>query len=163
MMEENSLEEVAKTLREAILQKQKFKIATETLKTTLDNFRIKINTKTNQLESNRRTEGQNARKIHLEKEPKSKIDLLGLKGRQGNRLLSEKPSGKRQKTNENQTDDDYSHSNESDIGIYTKGNLEDDDNDKNGVEKTIASHEHKELQHMFSEGTGQSELGKENL
>ena len=57
MMEENSLEEVAKTLREAILQKQKFKIATETLKTTLDNFRIKINTKTNQLESNRRTEG----------------------------------------------------------------------------------------------------------
>ena len=77
--------------------------------------------------------------------------------------MSEKPSGKRQKTKENQTDDDYSHSNESDIGIYTKGNLEDDDNDKNGLEKTIASHEHKELQHMFSEGTGQSELGKENL
>ena len=111
-------------------------------------------------------EGQKGWTLRRSTWKKSQIDLLGLTGRQGNRLLSEKSSGKRQKTNENQTDDDYSHSNESDIGIYTKGNIEDDDNDKNGLEKTIASHEQvedKELQHMLSEGTGQSELGKENL
>ena len=46
-MTENSLEDVAKTLQEAILQKQneQFKIITDTLKATLDNFSIKINSK----------------------------------------------------------------------------------------------------------------------
>ena len=58
-MTENSLEDVAKTLQEAILQKQneQFKIITDSLKTTLDDFSIEINSKINKLESNRRTEG----------------------------------------------------------------------------------------------------------
>ena len=58
-MTENSLEDVAKTLQEAILQKQneQFKIITDSLKATLDDFSIKINSKINELESNRRTEG----------------------------------------------------------------------------------------------------------
>ena len=44
--------------REAILQKQdeQIKIITESLKATLDAFSIKINTKINKLENNRRTE-----------------------------------------------------------------------------------------------------------
>ena len=56
-MTENSLEGVAKTLQEAILQKQneQFKIITDSLKATLDNFSIKINSKI--IEGNRRTEG----------------------------------------------------------------------------------------------------------
>ena len=58
-MTQNSLEDVAKTLQEAILQKQneQFKIITDSLKATLDNFSIKINSKINELESNTRTEG----------------------------------------------------------------------------------------------------------
>ena len=58
-MTENSLEDVAKTLQEAILHKQneQFKITTDSLKATLDNFSIKTNSKINQLESNRNTEG----------------------------------------------------------------------------------------------------------
>ena len=58
-MTENSLEDVAKTLQEAILLKQneQFKIITDTLKAKLDDFSIKINSKINELESNRRTEG----------------------------------------------------------------------------------------------------------
>ena len=53
-MTENSLEDVAKKLQEAILQKQneQFKIITESLKATLDNFSIKINSKINELDSN---------------------------------------------------------------------------------------------------------------
>ena len=55
---ENNLEEVAKTLQQAILQKQngQFKTITASLKVTLDNFCIKINTKIVELGSNRRTE-----------------------------------------------------------------------------------------------------------
>ena len=58
-MTENSLEDVAKTLQEANLQKlnEQFKIITDSLKATLDDFSIKINSKINELESNRRTEG----------------------------------------------------------------------------------------------------------
>ena len=58
-MTQNSLEDVAKTLQEAILQKQneQFKIITDSLKATLDNFSIKINSKINELESNTRTVG----------------------------------------------------------------------------------------------------------
>ena len=63
------------------------------------------------------------------------------------------------------------HSDESHISIYAKGNIIDDDNDKNDLEKLMFSHEQdedKELQHMFSEitideGTGpeiDSTLGK---
>ena len=58
-MTQNSLEDVAKTLQEAILQKQneQFKIITDSLKATLDNFSIKIDSKINELEDNTRTEG----------------------------------------------------------------------------------------------------------
>ena len=58
-MTENGLEDVAKKLQEAILQKQneQFKIITESLKAILDDFSIKINSKINKLQSNRRTEG----------------------------------------------------------------------------------------------------------
>ena len=58
-MTENSLEDVAKKLQEAILQKQneQFKIITEILKATLDDFSTKINSKINELQSNRRTKG----------------------------------------------------------------------------------------------------------
>ena len=58
-MTENSLEDVAKTLQEAILQKQneQFRIITDSFKATFDDFSIKINSKINELESNRRTEG----------------------------------------------------------------------------------------------------------
>ena len=56
-MIKNSLEEVAKTLQEAILQKQneQFKVITESLKATLDDFSVKVNTRINELESNRTT------------------------------------------------------------------------------------------------------------
>ena len=39
------------------MQNEQFKIITDSLKATLDNFSIKTNSKINQLESNRRTEG----------------------------------------------------------------------------------------------------------
>ena len=54
-MTANSLEDVAKTLQEAIVQKQneQFKILTDSLKATLDDFSIKINSEINELESNR--------------------------------------------------------------------------------------------------------------
>ena len=56
-MTEDSPEDVAKTLQEAILQKQneQFKIITDSLKATLDDFSIKSNPEINELESNRRT------------------------------------------------------------------------------------------------------------
>ena len=43
-MTENSLEDVAKTLQEAILQRknEQFKIITDSLKASLDDFSIKI-------------------------------------------------------------------------------------------------------------------------
>ena len=54
-MTANSLEDVAKTLQEAIVQKQneQFKIITDSRKATLDDFSITINSKINELESNR--------------------------------------------------------------------------------------------------------------
>ena len=75
----------------------------------------------------------------------------------GNRPLSENSTGKIQKTNESQTDYNFSHSDESDISIHAKGNIEDEDNEKNDLEKIITLQEReedKELQHMFSEITG---------
>ena len=58
-MTENSLDDVTRTLQEATLQKQneQFKIITDSLKAKLDDFSIKIKSKINELESNRRTEG----------------------------------------------------------------------------------------------------------
>ena len=57
-MTESSVEDVAKTLQEAILQKQnrRFKIITDSPKSTLDDFSFKINSIINGLESNIRTE-----------------------------------------------------------------------------------------------------------
>ena len=58
-MTENSLEKVAKSLQEAILQKQneQFKPITDSLKATLDDFSIKIYVKIDELEGNKRIEG----------------------------------------------------------------------------------------------------------
>ena len=94
--------------REAILQKQdeQIKIITESLKATLDAFSIKINTKINKLENNRRTEevlelsetpsGKRAKKRNRSDWPESLS---------GSRPSSENLSGKRQKTNQNLADD----------------------------------------------------------
>ena len=87
-MTENSLEDVAKTLQEAILQKQneQFKIITDRPKATLDNdFSIKINSKINELESNRRIEG-----VERSEDPSGK------RARKRNKSVkSESPSGNR--------------------------------------------------------------------
>ena len=85
------LRRLRKTLQEAILQKQneQFKIINNSLKATLGDFSIKINTQINELESNRRTEGVE----QLEKGLKSKIYLLDLKARQGIDLCLKNPSG----------------------------------------------------------------------
>ena len=94
--------------REVILQKQdeQIKIITESLKATLDAFSIKINTKINKLENNRRTEevlelsetpsGKRAKKRNRSDWPESPS---------GSRPSSENLSGKRQKTNQNLADD----------------------------------------------------------
>ena len=71
---------------------------------------------------------------------------------------------KDEKTNENQTDYDSSHSDESNISIHAKGNIEEEDNEKNDLEKIIALQEQdedKELQHMLSEITGDEGTGPE--
>ena len=158
-MAENSLEDVAKTLQEAMLQKQneQFKIITDSLQATLDNFSIKINSKINKLEINRRIEG-----VECSEDPSGKRDgkrnrYVRSESLSGNRPSSENSTGKRQKTNKSQTDYDSSQSDESDISIHAKGNIEDEGNEKNGLEKIIALQEKdkdKELQHMFSEITG---------
>ena len=62
----------------------------------------------------------------------------------------------------NHTHNDSSHSDESGISIYAKGNIEDDDKDKNNLEKMIAlreQHEDEELQYMSSEITGDEGTG----
>ena len=84
-MTENSLEGVAKTLQEAILQKQndQFKIITDSLKATLDDFSIKINSKIKKLESNRRTEG-----VECSEDPSGKRA-----GKRNRSVRSESPSG----------------------------------------------------------------------
>ena len=86
-MTENSLEDAAKTLQEAILQKQneQFKIITDSLKATLDDFSIKINSKINELESNRRTEG-----VERSEDPSGKRA-----GKRNRSVRSESPSGNR--------------------------------------------------------------------
>ena len=165
-MTENSLEDVAKTLQEAILQKQneQFKIITDSLKATLDDFSIKINSKINELESNRRTEGVERSEDPSGKRAGKRNRSVRSESPSGNRPSSENPTGKRQKTNESQTDYDSSHSDESDISIHAKGNIEDEDNEKNDLEKIIALQEQdedKELQHMFSEITGDEGTGPE--
>ena len=48
----------------------------------------------------------------------------------------------------NQTGDDSSDFNESDISIYSKENKEDDDKYKNTLEKVIASHEKDEYKEL---------------
>ena len=85
------LRRLRKTLQVAILQKQneQFKIINNSLKATLGDFSIKINTQINELESNRRTEGVE----QLEKGLKSKIYLLDLKARQRIDLFLKNPSG----------------------------------------------------------------------
>ena len=136
----NSLEDLAKILQEAILQKQneQFKIIADSLKATLDDFSIEINTKINELESNRTTErverSDDPSGIRAEKRNKS----FRSENPSGNRPSSENSSGKRQKTNQNQTDFDSSHSDESDISIHAKANIEEEDNEKNDLEKIIA-------------------------
>ena len=122
-MTENSLEDLAKTLQEAILQKQneQFKLITDSLKVTLDDFSIKINTKINELESNRRTERVERSEDPSGKRAEKRNGSFRSESPSGNRPLSENSSGKRQKTNENQTDYDSSHSDESDISIHAKG------------------------------------------
>ena len=164
-MTENSLEDVAKTLQEAILQKQneQFKIITDSLKATLDDFSIKINSKINELESNRRTEGVERSEDPSGKRAGKRNRSVRSESPSGNRPSSENATGKRQKTNENQTDYDSSHSDESDISIHAKGNIE-EDNEKNDLEKILALQEQdedKELQHMFSEITGDKGTGPE--
>ena len=86
-MTENSLEDVAKTLQEGILHKQnkQFKIITDSLKATLDDFSIKINSKINELESNRRTEG-----VERSEDPSGKRA-----GKRNRSVRSESPSGNR--------------------------------------------------------------------
>ena len=49
----------------------------------------------------------------------------------------------------NQTGDDSSDFNESDISIYSKENKEDDDKYKNTLEKVIASHEQDEYKELL--------------
>ena len=119
-MTKNSLEYVAKTLQEAILQKQneQFQTITDSLKVTLDNFSIKINSKINNLESYRRTE-----QIECSEDPPGQRAEDGNRAVRserpsGNRSSSENPSGKRQKTNKRQADYDSSHSDESNIRIH---------------------------------------------
>ena len=154
-MTENSLEDVAKTLQEAILQKQneQFKIITDSLKATLDNFSIKINSKKSELESNRRTEMVERSEDPSGKRAEKRNRSVRPETPSGNRPSSENSSGKRQITNENQTDYDSSHSDESDNSIHAKEDIE-EDNEKNDLEKGIALQEQdedKELQNMFSE------------
>ena len=86
-MTENGLEDVAKKLQEAILQKQneQFKIITESLKAILDDFSIKINSKINKLQSNRRTEG-----VERSEDPSGKRA-----GKRNRSVRSERPSGNR--------------------------------------------------------------------
>ena len=163
-MTENSLEDVAKTLQEAILQKQneQFKIIADSLKATLDDFSIKINTKINELESNRRTERVERSEDPSGKRAEKRNRSFRSERPSGNRPSSESSLGKRQKTNMNQTDHDSSHSDESNISIHVKGNIEKEDNEKNDLEKIRAlqkQDEDKELQHMFSEITGDEGTG----
>ena len=158
-MTENSLEDVAKTLQEAIPQKQneQFKIITDSLKTTLDDFSIEINSKINKLESNRRTEGVESSEDPSGKRAGKRNRSVRSESLSGNRPSSGNSSGKKQKTNEGQADYDSSQSDESDTSIHAKGNLEDEDNEKNDLEKLIALQEQdedKESQPMFSEITG---------
>ena len=143
-MTENSLEDVAKTMQEAILQKQneQFKIITDSLKATLDNFSIKINSKI--IEGNRRTEGVEQSEDPSGKRAGKRNRSVRSESPSGNRPLSENSTGKRQKTNESQTDYDSSHSDESDISIHAKGNIEYEDNKKNNLEKIIALQEQDE-------------------
>ena len=58
--------------------------------------------------------------------------------------MSENSTGKKQKTNESQTDYDSSHSDENDISIQAKGKIEYEDNEKNDLEKNIALQEQDE-------------------
>ena len=86
--------------------------------------------------------GQNPLKIHLEKELKSKIDLLGLKARQGVDFCQKTRQDKKL--------------------TRPKQVIKDEDNEKNDLEKIIVLQEQdkdKELQHIFSEITGNEGTG----
>ena len=95
-MTENSLEEIAKTLQKAILQKQneQFKTIKESLKATLDNFSIKINTKINKLESNKTTEWVECSEDPYRKRAEKRNRPVRSESSSGNRPSSENPSGK---------------------------------------------------------------------
>ena len=71
------------------------------------------------------------------------MGLLGLKALQRIDLRLKIHQGKDKKTNDSQTDYDSSLSDESDISIYAKGNIADEDNEKNDLEKIIAIQESK--------------------
>ena len=96
-MTENSLEDAAKTLQEAILQKQneQFEIITGSLKATLDDFSIKINTKMNELESNRRTERVERSEDPSGKRTEKRNRSFRSESPSGDRPSSENSSGKR--------------------------------------------------------------------
>ena len=119
---ENSLNDVAKTLQKAILQKQneQFKIITDSLKVTLDNFSIKINSKINDLESSRRTEEAEGFEDPSGKRARKRNRSVRSESPPWYRSLSENLSGKRQKTNYSETDYHFSHSYESDISVHAK-------------------------------------------
>ena len=93
-------EEVAKTLLEAILLKQneQFKTLTDSLKATLDDISIKINTKINKVESNRRTEEAERSEDQSGKLAERRNKSVRSESTSGNRPSSENPSRKRQLT-----------------------------------------------------------------
>ena len=96
-MTENGLEDVAKKLQEAILQKQneQFKIITESLKATLGDFSIKINSKINKLQSNRRTEGVERSEVPSGKRAGMRNRSVRSESLSRNRPSSENSTGKR--------------------------------------------------------------------
>ena len=121
-MTEDSPEDVAKTLQEAILQKEneQFKIISDSLKVTLDDFSIRSNSEINEVESNRRTEGVKRSEDPSGKKAGKRNRSVWFESPSGNRPSSENSTGKKQKTNESRTDYDFSHSDESDISIHAK-------------------------------------------
>ena len=88
------------------MQNEQFKIITDSLKATLDDFSIKINSKINELESNRRAEGAERSEDPSRKRAGKRNRSVRSESPSGNRPSSENSTGKRQKINESQTDYD---------------------------------------------------------
>ena len=95
-------------------------------------------------ESNRRAEGIKPPEDLSGKKAGKRNRSVRPESPSGNRPSSENSSGKRQKTNEIQTDYDSSHSDEINISIHAMRNIEDEDNEKNDLEKNIAIQEQDE-------------------